>query len=488
MNDIYNNESPTHNGTGDQYVTYNAAERENYFLNGEKALENKQYPRVVSAFEAYLSTYNGDEDPTDRETLIRQAKAHTYIALGLLNGDPPRNRLPEEIYRIGRQLDMAMGCAKRAGGADPILALAGALWRVVEEDYYKSAKMPAPALESGDGPPPNVVEFLDEADVALLLKHTPPIETETRRAVGARSTTLVMQRPEAALRTEAPRHDPQRAEKVRKYFTPTPKKVEPAAHLAALAGVVALVVFGAVIGSFLLVVFFALAIWVGRIGLRRYKIYRQYLRDFAAAEPKPSDQEMDAWLREDVAFIQGRAPERLNINTGLQTEGRGGQLIFPAQKIVSVHESDFNNEYTAVARGTDGQLRATRYDVLILFLTDKYISTYGGLLDFRTGDLIVDAQHEYHYRDIVQVSSISVPVERSMEQFIRFVIDDPDAPQTISYRKQFTLTLAAGRPVTMTTGYNGPTATSGEVAWVDNEHALPIIQRMVRARKTAPVA
>ena len=68
------------------------------------------------------------------------------------------------------------------------------------------------------------------------------------------------------------------------------------------------------------------------------------------------------------------------------------------------------------------------------------------------------------------------------------IIDDPDAPQTISYRKQFTLTLAAGRPVTMTTGYNGPTATSGEVAWVDNEHALPIIQRMVRARKTAPVA
>lgn len=478
--------SPQHNGIGDMHVTYNA-EREDHFRNGEKALVTRQYPRVVAEFEAYLSTYREDEDPQDVESLVKQAKAHTYIALGLLNGDPPSNRAPEEIYRVGHQLDMALGCAKRAGGADPVLALAGALWRLVEEDYYKSARMSAPPLESGDGPPPDVVDQLDDAGVQLLLEHTTSGQTETRRALTQRAGTLAVHAPQAAASAQPPHQDPERAEKVRKYFTRTPRTVEPTAHVVAFAGTAALVVLGAVIHGFALVLFLGFAIWTFRIGLRKQKAFREYQRAYDAAEPKPSDAQMDEWLRQDVEYIKSRAPERLHINTNLQTEGKGGQLIFPAQIIVSVHEGRFGNETTWVARGKDGQLRASRYEVLILFLTDKYISTYGGLLDFKTGDLVVDAQHEYHYRDVVKVSSISVPVERSMEQLVRFALDDPDAPQTISYRQQFTLTLVAGTPVTMTTGYNGPKATTGEVAWADNAHALPIIQRMVRARKNAAV-
>jgi hypothetical protein len=48
--------------------------------------------------------------------------------------------------------------------------------------------------------------------------------------------------------------------------------------------------------------------------------YGAYRRLLAKAEPKPTDEQMDAWLREDVAHVREQAARRVRLNPELSHE------------------------------------------------------------------------------------------------------------------------------------------------------------------------
>jgi hypothetical protein len=205
--------------------------------------------------------------------------------------------------------------------------------------------------------------------------------------------------------------------------------------------------------------------------------YRRYRAEFENAEPKPSDADMDRWLQGDVEYIQMRAPRRVRLNAALVADG--GELVLPPQTVVGMNP---RRRRIRLRRGKDNRLRANVYQVHILFLTNNLVSEYRCVLDMATGDNIHDETNEYHYRDIVGVSSRAVPMPGDLSALFE-TIDGFDEP--LSVRHQFSLSITSGESLEVDTGYGSATQTAtGQIAWGRNEHAFNLVQKMVRARHT----
>jgi len=113
-------------------------------------------------------------------------------------------------------------------------------------------------------------------------------------------------------------------------------------------------------------------------------------------------------------------------------------------------------------------------------LTDGLVSSYGCRLNFETGDIVYDHTQEYHYKDIVGISSVSKPMAREISEHVELI---GGVTGDFSVAKLFSLSVTSGESLTVETGYSGTVQdANGNVAWAGNAHALNIIQRMVRAR------
>lgn len=153
-------------------------------------------------------------------------------------------------------------------------------------------------------------------------------------------------------------------------------------------------------------------------------IRQEYEQQYAAAEPKPSDELMDEVLRQDIALIKGRAMKALALHPN--------DLVRPAYMQMSNHGLDFgasapsNSNDTrdpfvvygpaygagyAVwsAIGADGKRRYSRYAVMVICATRYHLALYRCVLDFFTGALDEERTTEYHYNDVVAVHSESDP-------------------------------------------------------------------------------
>ncbi|MCP2321675.1 hypothetical protein HDA40_000182 [Hamadaea flava] len=202
------------------------------------------------------------------------------------------------------------------------------------------------------------------------------------------------------------------------------------------------------------------------------------------AYPKPSDRQMDDWLTSDVQnTVMPRALAQLRIDGRPAHEG--GDLIVPAQIVVGVASPLRVFDVTrtllhyAIFLGSDRRVRASYYDVLILFMTDKIVSAYQALLDTRTGHLLLDATQEHRYSDIAGVHSRTVPlnIAPNLRQQI-----PAETLVRLSAQHEFSLGIVNGNSLTVTVDL--PSQQGGGVAW-SNEQALSMIQRMIRGKKEA---
>jgi hypothetical protein len=475
---------------------------EDHFRSGLEALKNRLYPKAVERFENYLSTATsapavahnqvpGQRQDSDsefsavsslsemtslsrQEVETRMARAHIYAVLGLLNGTAPSYHPPEVIRRI----DLHLENARKVARGQAVFAQASVVWAIIKDDWYDYQGMHAPDPQASELR--RSIADLDREDLGTLLEHLAPAQGETWKQ-------LVRQASESGFAVDATVDEetrrpvsPGRAEAVRKYFIRTPDPVSPAAHIIAFAGAGLLILLGIASGSAIaFCLLAALAIWPVRWGTKRVRVYLQYRKDLTQAEPKPSDDQMDQWLREDVEYITRRAARRLRLNARLQRDG--GDLVVPEQIVVGIPEP---NEPGAgkirVRLGEDRQLRADHYTVLILFLTDKMVSTYRCVTNFVTSNLILDETREYHYTDIVGVSSSSIPMNGPIQNLVDVV---SGTATDISLAHQFSLSIVSGESLRVVTGFGGRfEQAGGTVVWRGNEHALKIIQTMVRSR------
>ncbi len=209
---------------------------------------------------------------------------------------------------------------------------------------------------------------------------------------------------------------------VRRYFTPAPKFPVRAMIGPGLAGLVGLLLLasgpiGVVIGLILIII--ALVKAVPRI--------RRYIRGCALADPKPADHELDVWLAEAIGPIVEDGFTRLDIVrsdlvnhdmqplviVGFPRDLPGSAAAGPGQR------HDDQRMRFRLARGVDGKIRATHYDILVVYLTKWRLCTYQGLLEMETGRVIADGTREFLYRDVVSVATegkrekMQVPVDHT---------------------------------------------------------------------------
>jgi hypothetical protein len=184
---------------------------------------------------------------------------------------------------------------------------------------------------------------------------------------------------------------------VRRYFTPTPPFPNiVGAALLAFIGLIVLIAGlagGSAIG---LVGLIALGI-AAKKGIPRILNY-QRLR--ALAEPKPSDEQMDRWRDEGIQPVTATGLRRLDLVASDQLNPQGA-----LPPVVGLPQSS-GVEYK-LARGKDGKVRASHYDILVVYLTKWNLSTYQCVLEMETGNFVADETREFHYRDIVSVATSS---------------------------------------------------------------------------------
>lgn len=202
-----------------------------------------------------------------------------------------------------------------------------------------------------------------------------------------------------------------RKKAVKKYFSPTPDPSMESTARRLLGGAgalgllaIALLVVGAVIpavGSVLV------GLFVLQQGLQQRGVYR---RRYDRAEPKPSDEQMDRLLRDDLHRASDRSLTRLGLTRDelalrsfdadplagrpgarLADQGRGPITVFgPAADVRG-------------RTGADNVLRFTAYDVMVICPTNHHLGIYECRLDMASGRLRNEETREYHYEDVVAV-------------------------------------------------------------------------------------
>lgn len=486
----YNNEGNVfaHQGTGTQnnfgngtFASFGGTQNihfqqmEDKYNGGLDALKHRLYPKVVERFEDFLSTAESANVLPGTDVEERAARAHVYVVLGLLNGSRPSYYSSDLIRRIQIHLDSA----RQLGRGRPVAAMADIVLAVVKDDFYETRSMRSGGPLAAELR--QSLAYLDHEDLVTLVTHMAPADGETWKELSRVAADAGLA-PAEAVGEEAQRViAPDRKEKVTRYFTRTPAKVSPAGHVALFTFALVLAVVAIAAHNFFSLLLIAAAAWVSKKGYAQYKRYRAFLKAWAAAEPKPADEELDRWLDEDIEYIKRKGGRKLQLKA--REDFDGGDLITSAVIVVGVPDASAmgSRRPPAVRAGKDGRVRANHYDVLILFLTGQVISSYRCILQLATGDLLWDETRMYHYANIVGVSSVSIPVQAPVAQLVDVLSQKEN---DISAAHKFTLSVVNGETLQVTTQFSGAffKTSDGKIAWRGNDHALSIIQSEVRSR------
>lgn len=184
--------------------------------------------------------------------------------------------------------------------------------------------------------------------------------------------------------------DQQRIERVNKYFVPNPPTPTAEYVKMGIGGglfVFAILAFasggaGACFGVVLLLAALGLEI-SGVLGYLKYK------QLYAAANPKATDPEMDAWLTHAEPNIVNTGLVRLNIHPS-ERGAIGHQnpnLVFCG---VPYNEMPYRS-----MTGRDGRIRYSHYKIMVVYLSDWRLPVYECVLDMATGATITDSTKEY---------------------------------------------------------------------------------------------
>lgn len=192
-----------------------------------------------------------------------------------------------------------------------------------------------------------------------------------------------------------------------------------------------------------------------------------YQHELALAEPKPSDSQVDAWHQDDIEKLKERTLELLD----LQPEEFLSDCPEP---IVVVGPGD----NPAVRVGEDGYIRFSVHNVLIACLTENHLAAYKCTVNLTDGIPLNETTQEYHYQDIV---SVSTQVDTSEGYTI--VVNGQQ--QAVASQQRFALSVASGEKIQM--GVAFPQLTqffqNGKVSDSNVDQAIRQIRTVLREKR-----
>jgi len=211
----------------------------------------------------------------------------------------------------------------------------------------------------------------------------------------------------------------QRKKRIEKYFKKTPSSREHTIAMVLLGAGGLSGLFGLILiagGNGVGVLFLAAAVYAAYKGGRRKLDYDKRYR---AAEPKPSDDEMDRLLAKDLSGLLERAMRRLGVTLDeLELSGERWDPIAHLNRGTPLLDSEqkqpllvFGPRILAAesAVGQDGVFRFSAYQAMVICPTGYRLGLYSCVIDFLTGGLRQEETQEYHYSDVVAVSTTTTP-------------------------------------------------------------------------------
>lgn len=238
---------------------------------------------------------------------------------------------------------------------------------------------------------------------------------------------------------------------IKKYFEPFPMWAVVVAAIAALVGLGSL-------GSSVITGIILLLVAAGA-GYFAFK----------SIQDKPSDQQMDAWLKEDLAAL-----DTVSLNKGgldeSQTVGESVKLYGPCLNVSA-----------ATARykvGKDKIVRYTPVHVGVMHFVKDQLFWYGTDFDRTTGKALNESTDEYFYKDVVSVSTKaqSGTVQLTKKRSLQY-----------TGAESFTLTTSGGTSISLT--LNEPSvaqALKGDrMQASEADKSVQKVRSMLREKKAA---
>ncbi len=195
-------------------------------------------------------------------------------------------------------------------------------------------------------------------------------------------------------------------------------------------------------------------------------IKEAYEKECKKTEPKPSDQQMDLWLRKDVDRIKKSSLQKLDL--------LAEQLWSDPNDPICVVGLGNN---AALAVGQDGFIRASIYDVLVVHLTDYHLGAYKCSLDLAAGEVTSESTQEYHYADVV---SVSTQTDNS-----GFAVMVEGEKKSIASYQKFALSVASGEQIQIAISFPqlDNIINRGELAPSGADRAVGVIRTRLREKK-----
>jgi|SRR6185436_9528045 len=126
-----------------------------------------------------------------------------------------------------------------------------------------------------------------------------------------------------------------------------------------------------------------------------------YAKRVQEGEPKPSDSEVEQWLREGIQKLVQHSAQALSLS---QEEGMFAEPIVVAGPILW-RTNGISDWDLLWKKGTDGIVRFGVYRVTIIRLTDRHLGSFACDYNFIKDVPLNEKTDEYHYRDVVAVST-----------------------------------------------------------------------------------
>lgn len=230
----------------------------------------------------------------------------------------------------------------------------------------------------------------------------------------------------------------QRGDLVRKYFIPDP--ATPVFVYIKLAVGLLLFILGLASNGILAFLGFVILAW-GGYGFIRYMMVVN------RARPKATDAQMDAWLNEALLPIVMQGVQRLSVHpTELAYPPAENGQLGDEHRLVFVGIPDLENFPYRRARGKDGQLRFSAYEIMVVFLSSWRMPVYECVLNMETGNTVTDATREYHLNQVDGVETVSdrVNVYRNDSTGQESATPGPSAIGHVT-RRQYVQLVVSGR-------------------------------------------
>lgn len=182
----------------------------------------------------------------------------------------------------------------------------------------------------------------------------------------------------------------------------------------------------------------------------------------------PSDTLVDQWLKEDIDKLVNQSYQKLGIE---KVEGMPAPLVIISPVYWQVRGIDVKD--LGLRKGKDRILRFSVYQVTIFQLHEYVLASYICHYNFLRSTSLNEMTNEYHYKDVVSVSTQEVSSNYQL----------PDG-QKLVHVQEFKLSVASGESIQVTINpFQIAKSENAQLPPTGAERAVSVLRNMLREKK-----